>query len=76
MMHPVISLDLDGNFIFRTLPMEEGFDFCHYVHLTEVRIGLYRYEDFVCFLSQIGKQLQFLFPFSWKCSLLILMVNL
>ena len=49
---------------------------CHYVHLTEVRIGLHRYEDFVRLLSQIGKQLQSLFPFSWKSSLLILVVNL
>lgn len=57
-MRTIVSLDLDENCVFRTFPMEDGLDFSPYVHLTELRIGLHRFEDFLRLLSQIGKQLQ------------------
>ena len=61
MMRSIVSLDLDENCVFDMFPMEEGLDFSKYVHLTELRMGLYRFEDFVRLLDQIGKQLQSLF---------------
>lgn len=56
-MCTTVSLDLNENCVFRIFPMEEGLDFSQYVHLTELRIGLYRFDDFVRLLNQIGKQL-------------------
>lgn len=60
-MRTIVSLDLDENCVFRTFPMEDGLDFSQYIHPTELRIGLHRFEGFVRLLSQIGKQLKSLF---------------
>ena len=61
LLRTIVSLDLNENCVFRTFPMEDGLDFSQYIHLTELHIGLHRFDDFVRLLNQIEKQLQSLF---------------
>ncbi|CAF4270243.1 unnamed protein product, partial [Rotaria magnacalcarata] len=66
-MHSIVSLELDDDCILPDIFNEDGLFFRELIHLTHIRITLFRFKHSICLLNQLGSQL---------CSLAILCPNL
>ncbi|CAF1300487.1 unnamed protein product [Rotaria magnacalcarata] len=56
-MHSIVSLELDDDCILPDIFNEDGLFFRELIHLTHIRITLFRFKHSICLLNQLGSQL-------------------